>query len=716
MVIRSGSMEYTQRANLQDVQQAMKGDIVRALLELLTNADDAYDAKGGDIFIRIEKENNFFHLSVQDSAIGLGAEQMVNHFTKIGGQNEKFNSNKGTRGLFGRGAKDVTAFGTTVFSAVKDGKFSLLELDGKNFKWDLKYADQDLKNEEIEKFGFKKSVNGLKATIILDDEFNLTSAPKLINKLKNHAQLRDLLNRNNVFYEDVRSKVRQKLTYESPKSTPLLSEEFSIDGYKHKVKLEISRLEKKESTQVSPYTNHGLLITGKGACYENSFLHLNSRPEIGWITGRLIAPEIDELVRALDRSDYVPTPENSTRLIARDREGLVREHKYYRSLCGLLDKVLVPILEQIGSEEGATRKESAELRKKFDSLERVLGDVLQKILNESESGDLPLGDENQDGTSALSIIPPKKILAKDELVTLSVRAFNNVDTKTLKLSLSNQEIIEVTTTDLNDLVWSEHPRLNLNHTTLTVKALKLGRSEIRISNDELVTKCEIIVVENKKVLINIPTTLEFLYPERSMPPLSKKKIQMIAPIEFVGEEVTISLENKLIDASKAKKFYSDLTGSFATTNFSIDSSEDLGSCKITAQMLNMGAECTIRVKEVSKNKIPKMRFELNGSVNPPRRVDTLMENNEIVVKIFGFHKSLTRIFGDYKNDKFEGESSIEGAVTISEILGSQLAIYAVEREAEMHPDRFPDASSVFVRHQERTSLFIPIIQAGMLAV
>jgi hypothetical protein len=47
-------MEYTQRANLQDVQQAMKGDIVRALLELLTNADDAYDAKGGDIFIRIE--------------------------------------------------------------------------------------------------------------------------------------------------------------------------------------------------------------------------------------------------------------------------------------------------------------------------------------------------------------------------------------------------------------------------------------------------------------------------------------------------------------------------------------------------------------------------------------------------------------------------------------------------------------------------------------
>ena len=43
---RSGKLDYTKRGFQMDAEDAMQGDVVRALIELITNADDAYDAKG----------------------------------------------------------------------------------------------------------------------------------------------------------------------------------------------------------------------------------------------------------------------------------------------------------------------------------------------------------------------------------------------------------------------------------------------------------------------------------------------------------------------------------------------------------------------------------------------------------------------------------------------------------------------------------------------
>ena len=44
---RSGVIQYTGRAFEQDADQAMGGDIVKALVELITNADDAYGPNTG---------------------------------------------------------------------------------------------------------------------------------------------------------------------------------------------------------------------------------------------------------------------------------------------------------------------------------------------------------------------------------------------------------------------------------------------------------------------------------------------------------------------------------------------------------------------------------------------------------------------------------------------------------------------------------------------
>lgn len=709
--MKTGQLEYLPRAFNQDAQQAMRGDIIRALVELLTNADDAYEAKGGEILIQITKEKEKFRISVLDKAIGLTSVNLIKNFTRIGEQNEKFNSDTGTRGLFGRGAKDITAFGTATFSVIKDGKYSEIEIDGKTYTWKLIFEDQDLSENDLKSREFTKNTNGLKASILIDNTANLPTTNKLIEKLQSHAQLRDLINRNTVFLKDSRNNSNIRLKYDFPESTIIFDKEFDVQGYNKKVRLQISRLKTKENSQVSEYSRHGILIKGKGACYENSFLHLNTRPEVGWITGNLIAPEIDELVRAVDKPDYVQTAENSTRLIDRDRDGLVREHKYFRALCTLFERVLVPVLNDIANEEGATRRESAELRKKFDSLEKVMGGILQKLLNESESGELPLGDDLDPGSHPILIIPPKKVMVQGESATFTIRVNKKIDKDLIIFTNSSTEIADLILDEKNKINWLEHPRLELLQTNITLSAKKIGRTTLSAATNELVAKSEVIIVEKLPIKSLDPKGLEFVYPERNMPPLSKKRIDIIAPISAVGERVVVRSDGGLVELSEPRALVSEPNGNYAITSTYAVSSEETGRTVITALLSKDSTTCILKVEESSRSKKPSVRFELNGQSNPPRRVDTQIEDGQLVVKIFGCHKSLEKIFGEFRNSKFVNETSIQGIVTISEILSSQLSIYAVEREAELHPDRFPDAASFFVRQAERSAVLISSIQA-----
>ena len=52
---KSGKIVYTERAFEQDADLAMGNDIVRALVELITNADDAYGSNEGGIEVVVTR-------------------------------------------------------------------------------------------------------------------------------------------------------------------------------------------------------------------------------------------------------------------------------------------------------------------------------------------------------------------------------------------------------------------------------------------------------------------------------------------------------------------------------------------------------------------------------------------------------------------------------------------------------------------------------------
>ena len=89
--LRKGQVEYGARAFDQDAGQAIRGDIIRALIELITNADDAYGQADGGITIRVLKtddERTPTEIRIHDHAKGLDAEGLLRCFSVLGGERE----------------------------------------------------------------------------------------------------------------------------------------------------------------------------------------------------------------------------------------------------------------------------------------------------------------------------------------------------------------------------------------------------------------------------------------------------------------------------------------------------------------------------------------------------------------------------------------------------------------------------------------------------
>ena len=127
----SKRVRYTERAFKQDAFHAMKGDIVRGLIELITNCDDAYgDHPGGKIRIEVEHRRNApWHVVVRDRAKGMRKQKMERAIGDIGARTSGFEGGERVRGNLGRGAKDVAAFGPVTFKSICEGYMASMTLE-----------------------------------------------------------------------------------------------------------------------------------------------------------------------------------------------------------------------------------------------------------------------------------------------------------------------------------------------------------------------------------------------------------------------------------------------------------------------------------------------------------------------------------------------------------------------------------------------------------
>lgn len=711
---KSGDLQYTARAFKQDSEDAMKGDVVRALIELITNADDAYNSKGGSIQIRLLKSQNPYQvkISVHDKATGLDADGLEKAFARLGDLNQKFVGDMGTRGLFGRGAKDVAALGKARFASIKSGKFSSLEIDPVKAKFNMEDIDESPTKSAYEECLLKEGESGLTAELFVSTIHRIPSSTDMITKLQSHVQLRDLLNRNDVFYFDERSKIEVKLIGLVPSGEKVVDQELIIPRFKQPVKIEIYRLPVKETSTLDEYSVHGLIVSGRGAAYENSFLHLSKRPEAGWFCGRLDAPEIHDLARSID-TEKNQSELNPTRIVSRQRDGLVQNHPYFRALGSEVEKVLKPLFDAMAEEEGAQRKEGDKLRKRFDALSQVLANTLQEILDEADAGELPTSSDDDGSIFSLSIIPPRRVIKIGETVSLTVRAPESFDLESIKFALSS-ESISFEVINAGKVSWNKHPRLPVKQRTIRVLAKSRGTGILSASLGDVRAECELIAVAFEPVTEIEPDSLIFDPIHVKVAPTKAKNLILKGPLEYVGEIVQVQSTMRGLEVPSQARFKSSKSGKSAEILIRAVAGIDEGEAIVTAKLDKEIANCSVTIAESARNKNPKIKIEVVGNDNPPRRVDTLPEDGQLVIRIYGRHRSIAKVLGKSTPNGFENETTPAAQASIVEIVAQQLSIYAVERDSEKNPDRYPDAPSVFFKQQEFIPRFIIALQSGLL--
>jgi hypothetical protein len=713
-----GQLVYTTRGFLQDAQDAMRGDVLRALIELITNADDAYNGKGGEIFISLRAADSPFEwvITIHDKAGGLSAEGLKKAFSNLGDENQKFVADQGTRGLFGRGAKDVAVFGKARFHSIHSGKYSELQILPKESKWERNAIDLNPTDTNLSELRLQKGESGLTAELYISKEYKIPSSADLIEKLESHVQLRDLINRNNVVLSDSRSKNEKRLVGVVPTGENVLDIEFPVPGYKMNAKLTVFKFDEKQSGNISVYSKQGLVISGRGAAYENGFLTFDGRPESGWFCGRLEAPEINDLARAIDKN-VDPDPKNPTRVVSRQRDGLVRNHPYYRALTGAVSVHLKPLFDEAANDEGANKKEGAALRKRLDAMEQALGKALQDLLDENELGDIPTENNPDDDSQDLQFIPPRKVIAIGETPSLTIRAPKALDISTLVFTVTqSKQVIALKNQDASKLVWKDHPRLPVRQSAIQVQGLDVGVASINAVVGELNTQCEVIGAKFAPSVEVIPDQITFETRQASIAPTRRRRLTVTAPIEYVGDIVELSSSDPLIAVNSRVKLSPSPSGMVAQAVVIATAGAELGTASVTAELDGKTDSCVVKIVEPGQSKFPKIHTEVLGNENPPRRVDMVEDDGRFFVKIYGRHPSLQRVFGKHLGgDKgFVNDQSTEAHATIGEIVSQQLAIYAVEREASNHPERFSDPSSAFARQQEFIPRFVQLVQIILL--
>ena len=418
-----GELIATTRSYQQDAENAMGSDPIRAIVELVTNADDAYERvsnnRKGKIRVEWEpRRKSPTILRIRDRADGMTRAEIRERLGTLGGRTSGFEDGAQRRGLFGRGAKDVVHFGPVSWESKRSGentRFAIEYDSGATNRWQL---------DELP--AVEPRDTGTTVTLEIQPRFRIPREATLMENLKRHYALRPIL-------EDRRGRELTlndaKVVYEPPRGKLLVDrEKLPIHGYDDiECVVTISECnDSLEDNQPWEYWRHSLLIRSGRAAYEifqgGKFSRGPYAPYLGKLFGTVDVPGINDLIRQYD--DCVehrenPPDNNPIRLVRRDRYGLVDrgDHPFIDALDEALESALQPHLERLReeAERGTGVRQSDSQRRRFDRVSRVLNEYLEET---DESGG---GGGGRLPNPGLTVIPGLRVVGPGEPGRVSIR-------------------------------------------------------------------------------------------------------------------------------------------------------------------------------------------------------------------------------------------------------------------------------------------------------
>jgi len=433
------------------MERAMRGKIERGLVELITNSDDSYrdlEEKGktvsGKIRIEIErrKKGQPTIVIVRDRAGGMDREEMFIKLGTLGRRTSGFEIGKARRGLHGRGARDIAAFGTVHFESIKGDEYNCLNIPP-SLKCEFTEPRPKKVTDKIrEKLHIPRG-NGTVVTIEVQPRFKVPQHETLLKDFSRYYSLRDLFSNPNreVTIVDLNKKREDRLVYRYPEGEVVFNDEFKIPSYpdatphlliyKHEAPFEQGSL---------PY-REGILVKSAASIHDCTYFGLESEPFSWRFSGELRCDFIDKLIREYDdREDVNPNnpdhpANNPIRLLDPFRDGLISEHPFAQALYKKCKEILQNFVEEVKrAEEPPKRNVTNEnLEQKLDDLSREISKIFEEKLSqlEEEFPPEPLDDGKiRELPLGLHIIPPDEqpiIVNQPKTFSIVVKHFDHLE-------------------------------------------------------------------------------------------------------------------------------------------------------------------------------------------------------------------------------------------------------------------------------------------------
>jgi len=464
----SRKLQYADRVALQQADQAIRKDILRALVEIITNSNDSYsrleDAGSpvsGEIIIDVWRKRKNSVIRVRDFAEGMDDEHMDKVVGTYGEATSGLKEDKHVRGMWGRGLKDaIFGLGYGFVNSIRGDSLyrsSLLLKEGvPTFELD---EPAPVTDELREKRGIPEG-NGTEIEIIVSrQDVKMPQFENLRNYLQRHFELRTIMGnpsrliilRN--FAGSDRVKDEHVLSYKPPRGEMVLDEHFEIEGFPASAHLQLLRSKIQLSTrgEEGDYADAGLLVISQSTVISLTMLKFENDPYASFFYGSIECDYLHDLLK------------NDEPVLTATRDGINWTLPFAKALKQAVESRIEPLvqIEREHAMQDEQMKLDKRLRRKLDRTIRELNTIASSELSEGRS--LSSDGKVEPPPAGLGFVPERVYVQTGQMVTLTLHAKLSArvhDGATVFVVSDNPEV-DVLTPRVQVKALKEHPEVGV---------------------------------------------------------------------------------------------------------------------------------------------------------------------------------------------------------------------------------------------------------------
>lgn len=638
-----GIIEADPRHTARRIRTAMQGNAIRALVELITNADDSYirledgkKAHKGVIEVLYKKDGYCGLFAVRDYAEGMSIEDVRNSFKKYGAATSGMKTGKGVRGYFGQGAKDALASMVDgKICTFKNGKFVECGLFIENGKPMYEISDAipvtpDLRNTHI------IDANGTIAYFMADPQ-KTGRVPQLSTvheELANNYLLRKIMTnpRRKVLLLDEDGGKARRLRYQMPGGKEILIDDFHVSYGNYgdfPIHISIWRAER-ELTQTGDDRVGGLLLVDdEDTVLGISLFKYDNEPLAARFFGEVRIGRFREL---LEREETV---------LSEERDGLVARHPFCQKLIPEIEKRIEGkvkeerLRKQREDQSKIDRDETDRYRKAFNILNEIAEIEADVVIN---LGQKPT-DQIEEPSNGFCLYPGSAQITVGKRYAFELRLNTNVvrHGSVIKVTCTNSKIRNLTP----EIKVSSEDGAGILRKYITVEGSEPNiEGTIRAATGNNLSQAKVYVIPEKELLLS--EGMVFQPESLTLRPNRPRRVYLLVYVKMIegGSTIRISSDNESTHVSKDEVIVNEADATRHIAKYELEVwDEGAGqNAVITAEYETYMAllEVHVRSKEEQEEKGRKGMFnepEFDYDPEPPQRTLYSAETGKVTVYV-----------------------------------------------------------------------------------